>query len=72
MFRSSVRLTRDLTPHPPLPSRPLAARMDLGTITERMAVRNAVQSGNVEDAIDRVNDLNPEVGLPRQPGSMQL
>jgi len=26
---------------------------------ERMAVRNAVQSGNVEDAIDRVNDLNP-------------
>lgn len=35
--------------------------MDLATITERMAVRNAVQSGNVEDAIDRVNDLNPEV-----------
>lgn len=35
--------------------------IDLGTITERMAVRNAVQAGNVEDAIDKVNDLNPEI-----------
>ena len=26
-----------------------------------MAVKKAVQSGNVEDAIDKVNDLNPEV-----------
>lgn len=36
-------------------------RMDLSTISERMAVRNAVQQGKVEDAIDRVNDLNPEI-----------
>eukprot|EP00271_Cylindrocystis_brebissonii_P008236 TRINITY_DN22263_c0_g1_i1.p1 TRINITY_DN22263_c0_g1~~TRINITY_DN22263_c0_g1_i1.p1 ORF type:complete len:250 (+),score=56.13 TRINITY_DN22263_c0_g1_i1:298-1047(+) len=35
--------------------------IDLGTITERMAVRTAVQCGNVEDAIDKVNDLNPEI-----------
>lgn len=35
--------------------------IDLGTITERMAVRKAVQCGNVEDAIDKVNDLNPEI-----------
>lgn len=27
-----------------------------------MAVKKAVQSGNVEDAIEKVNDLNPEVG----------
>lgn len=26
-----------------------------------MAVKKAVQSGNVEDAIEKVNDLNPEV-----------
>ncbi|KAE9607195.1 hypothetical protein Lal_00026483 [Lupinus albus] len=35
--------------------------IDLATITERMAVKKAVQSGNVEDAIEKVNDLNPEI-----------
>jgi hypothetical protein len=33
----------------------------LGTITDRMAVRKAVQCGQVEDAIEKVNDLNPEI-----------
>lgn len=37
------------------------ADIDLATITDRMAVKKAVQSGNVEDAIEKVNDLNPEV-----------
>ena len=40
-----------------------AADIDLATITDRMAVKKAVQSGNVEDAIEKVNDLNPEVLL---------
>lgn len=40
------------------------ADIDLATITDRMAVKKAVQSGNVEDAIEKVNDLNPEVGFP--------
>lgn len=35
--------------------------MDLETITDRMAVRQAVQRGDMEAAIDRVNDLNPEI-----------
>lgn len=35
--------------------------IDLGAITDRMKIRKAVQSGNVEEAIERVNDLNPEV-----------
>ncbi len=35
----------------------------MGTITDRMAVRKAVQCGQVEDAIEKVNDLNPEVCL---------
>jgi len=34
---------------------------DLGTITDRVAVRKALQNGNVEDAIEKVNDLNPEI-----------
>ncbi|GER31638.1 LisH and RanBPM domains containing protein [Striga asiatica] len=38
-----------------------APGMDLATITDRMAVKKAVQSGNVEDAIEKVNDLNPEI-----------
>lgn len=33
----------------------------LGSITDRMEIRAAVQSGNVEEAVDKVNDLNPEV-----------
>lgn len=35
--------------------------IDLTTITDRMAVKKAVQSGNVEEAIEKVNDLNPEI-----------
>lgn len=41
----------------------LIAGIDLATTKDRMAVRNAVQSGNVEDAIEKINDLNPEVCL---------
>jgi hypothetical protein len=28
---------------------------------DRMEIRKAVQAGQVEEAIDKVNDLNPEV-----------
>ncbi|XP_020242136.1 glucose-induced degradation protein 8 homolog isoform X2 [Asparagus officinalis] len=35
--------------------------IDLATITDRMAVKKALQSGNVQDAIEKVNDLNPEI-----------
>nr|VDC76623.1 unnamed protein product [Brassica rapa] len=37
------------------------AEIDLATITDRMAVKKAVQNGHVEDAIEKVNDLNPEI-----------
>jgi hypothetical protein len=37
------------------------AAMDLSTIQERMEIRRAVQSGQVDVAIDKVNDMNPEV-----------
>ncbi|KAK4271470.1 hypothetical protein QN277_020164 [Acacia crassicarpa] len=35
--------------------------INLATITDRMAIKKAVQSGNVEDAIEKMNDLNPEI-----------
>ena len=34
---------------------------DLHGIAGRMEIRAAVQGGRIEDAIDRVNDLDPEV-----------
>ena len=37
------------------------AGVELGSITDRMQIRQAVQGGHVEEAIDQVNDLNPEV-----------
>jgi hypothetical protein len=37
------------------------AGIDLNSISDRMLIRNAIQSGNIEEGIERVNDLNPEV-----------
>lgn len=41
--------------------------VDLDQITDRMDIRKAVQSGDVEQAIERVNDLDPEI-LEEQQG----
>ena len=35
--------------------------VDLGSIGERMAIRTAVHGGNMDAAISRLNDLNPEI-----------
>ncbi len=39
------------------------APIDLQSIESRMNIRDAVQRGDMEEAIMRVNDLNPEVSL---------
>lgn len=39
----------------------LEPNVDLESIQDRMNIRNAIQAGNIEEAIERVNDLNPEV-----------
>ncbi|KAG9285822.1 hypothetical protein G9A89_013247 [Geosiphon pyriformis] len=39
----------------------LQPNIDLESIQDRMNIRNAIQNGNVEEAIERVNDLNPEI-----------
>lgn len=41
----------------------LAAPVDLDSIESRMNIREALQRGDVGEAITRVNDLNPEVCL---------
>ena len=40
----------------------LTPPVDFESIESRMRIREALQRGDVEDAIMRVNDLNPEVG----------
>jgi len=35
--------------------------IDLNSISDRMAIRTAIQSGNIEEGITGVNDLNPEI-----------
>lgn len=42
----------------------LNSAVNLTTIESRMSIREAVQRGDVEEAIERVNDLNPEVCSP--------
>ena len=37
--------------------------IDLDSMTDRMNLRNAIISGRIDDAIHRVNELNPEVLL---------
>lgn len=37
--------------------------LDFESIQSRMNVRNAIQQGNIQEAIERINDLNPEVSL---------
>jgi hypothetical protein len=34
---------------------------DLGSIADRMEIRSAIQNGDVDKAMERVNDLNPEL-----------
>lgn len=46
----------------------LTPPVDFESIESRMDIREALQRGDVEDAITRVNDLNPEVGILRRTG----
>ncbi|KAI8323743.1 hypothetical protein GQ54DRAFT_296574 [Martensiomyces pterosporus] len=39
----------------------LNTNVDLGSIEERMQIRFAVQNGDIKAAIERVNDLNPDL-----------
>jgi len=35
--------------------------LDLSSISDRMAIRSAIQKGNIQEAIERVNDLDPSI-----------
>jgi hypothetical protein len=37
--------------------------VDFESIESRMVIREALQRGDIEEAIARMNDLNPEVGI---------
>jgi hypothetical protein len=40
------------------------APVDLDSMEHRMCIRTAIQTGDIEAAIDRINDVNPEVRPP--------
>jgi len=42
----------------------LVPPVDLQSIESRLDIREAVQRGDVEEAIERVNDMNPDVSFP--------
>lgn len=42
----------------------MTSPVDLQSIEDRTNIREALQRGDVEEAITRVNDLNPEVSPP--------
>nr|CAG8441833.1 15572_t:CDS:2 [Entrophospora candida] len=37
--------------------------IDVDSIKDRMNIKNAIQNGNIEEAIEYVNDLNPEASI---------
>lgn len=36
--------------------------LDVDSIQERVEIREAIASGNVQSAIEKINELNPQVG----------
>jgi hypothetical protein len=36
-------------------------RVDIESIEERVEIRTAIHSGNIQTAIEKINELNPEV-----------
>lgn len=46
-------------------------QIDLKTIEKRMNIRNAIQNGMVEEAVEMVNDLDPEVNIRHQQSTIR-
>jgi hypothetical protein len=38
-------------------------KVDVDCIRERVDIRNAIYTGNMQSAIEKINELNPEVSL---------
>lgn len=50
----------------------LRPQIDLESIENRMTIRAAIQRGDVEDAISRVNELDPEVSFTDSLSSLRI
>ena len=37
---------------------------DFDSISGRVEIRNLIYAGDIQAAIERINDMNPQVGLP--------
>lgn len=38
-------------------------KVDFGSIRERVEIRDAIYTGDIQSAIEKINELNPEVRL---------
>lgn len=36
---------------------------DVNSITQRVEIRDAIHSGDIQTALERINEMNPQVGL---------
>jgi len=41
-------------------------KADVDSIQERVEIRNAIHGGDIQTAIEKINELNPQVGLTFQ------
>lgn len=42
-------------------------RADIESITERVEIRESIHRGDLQAAIEKINELNPQVRAPLQP-----
>ena len=41
----------------------LSPRVDMDSINQRVEIRNLIFEGDIKTAIEKINDLNPQVGV---------
>ena len=46
-------------------------RVDPESIQERVEIRNAIYAGDVQTAIEKINELNPQVRIPEIPSKFK-
>ena len=42
----------------------LSPRVDVDSINQRVEIRNLIHEGDIKRAIEKINDLNPQVSFP--------
>lgn len=46
--------------------------VDVESIRERVEIRNAIYGGHIQSAIEKINELNPQVRFTHPPGQSKI